>query len=78
MNNMFNFSTLAANVLNSLDNAAKDTLEEPRISATALRSKRLPKSKDDELSDEEDDNLEQETHLQDESFLVSYLFSYAT
>jgi hypothetical protein len=78
MNNMFNFSTLAANVLNSLDNAAKDTLEEPRISATALRSKRLPKSKNDELSDEEDDTLEQETHFQDAPSLVSYLFSYVT
>ena len=37
---MFNFGALAANVLNSLDNVAKDTLEEPRISATAIRSKR--------------------------------------
>jgi hypothetical protein len=59
---MFNLGALAANVLNSLDNAAKDTLEEPKISATALRSQRQnaynnesdSRRSDDEDNDEED------------------------
>ena len=57
---MFNFGALAANVLNSLDNVAKDTLEEPRMSATALRSQRLGRDNRDEQhdyqSEEEEDN----------------------
>eukprot|EP01041_Mallomonas_annulata_P003463 gene3463-6889_t len=31
---------MASNVLSSIDNAAKETLEEPKVSATAIRSKR--------------------------------------
>lgn len=53
---MFNFGALAANVLNSLDNAAKDTLEEPRVSATALRSQRRGHTRQDDVSDDEEDN----------------------
>ncbi len=54
---MFNFGALAANVLNSLDNAAKDTLEEPRVSATALRSQqRRGQATQDDVSDNEEDN----------------------
>lgn len=37
---MFDLGKLAANVLNSIDNAAKETLEEPKLSATAIRSQR--------------------------------------
>lgn len=61
LNNMFNFGALAANVLNSLDNAAKDTLEEPRISATALRSQRQGRNNTDGQQDyqsEEEDNAQ--------------------
>ena len=57
---MFNFGALAANVLNSLDNAAKDTLEEPRMSATALRSQRRGESSSDEqhsYQSDDEDNL---------------------
>eukprot|EP01032_Pedospumella_encystans_P010542 gene10542-12312_t len=54
---MFNFGALAANVLNSLDNAAKDTLEEPRVSATALRSQqRRGQAREEDVSDNEEDN----------------------
>jgi len=53
---MFNFGALAANVLNSLDNAAKDTLEEPRVSATALRSQRRGQATQEDVSDNEEDN----------------------
>ena len=66
---MFNFGALASNVLNSLDNAAKDTLEEPRISATALRSQRQnaqapqPTSDDDGDDDNEDSDPEPPTQL---------------
>lgn len=42
---MFNLGALASSVLESLDNVAKETLEEPKISATALRSKRKPDTK---------------------------------
>lgn len=71
---MFNFGALAANVLNSLDNAAKDTLEEPRVSATALRSQRNARSKDEDVSDEEDndidDNIDEDV---DDQVSVSFL-----
>lgn len=36
---MFNLSALTS-VLDSLDSAAKETLEEPKVSATTLRSRR--------------------------------------
>ncbi len=35
-----NVFQLASSVLNNLDSAAKDVLEEPKVSATALRAKR--------------------------------------
>lgn len=61
---MFNLGALAANVLNSLDNAAKDTLEEPRVSATALRNQRLnannPDLETNPSDDEENDHPEPE------------------
>lgn len=47
---MFNLGTIASNMLNSIDNAAKETLEEPKLSATALRSK---KKKDDSIEIDE-------------------------
>ena len=66
---MFNLGALAANVLNSLDSAAKETLEEPRISATALRSQRHSSSSGNNKayrSDEDDDDIEGDaTHTQD-------------
>jgi hypothetical protein len=34
---MFNLGRLTSDLLNTLDSAAKDTLEEPQISATSLR-----------------------------------------
>lgn len=34
---MFNLGRLTADLLNTLDSAAKDSLEEPQISATSLR-----------------------------------------
>ena len=37
---MFNLTSLAASVLDSLDNVAKETLEEPKVSATSLRKSR--------------------------------------
>jgi hypothetical protein len=60
---MFNLGALAANVLNSLDNAAKDTLEEPKISATALRSQRQSaynNESDSRRSDDEDNDEEEQ------------------
>ncbi len=38
---MFNLGALASNVLNSIDSAAKETLEEPKQSATAIRRQKL-------------------------------------
>ena len=37
---MFNLGKITTDLLNSIDNAAKETLEEPKESATTLRSKR--------------------------------------
>lgn len=37
---MFNLGALASSVLDSIDSVAKETLEEPKVSATAIRSKR--------------------------------------
>ena len=37
---MFNLGSIASSVLNSIDNVAKETLEEPKLSATAIRSRR--------------------------------------
>lgn len=51
---MFNIGAYAANVLNSLDSVAKDTLEEPRISATALRNQRLNAANKEDKSNESD------------------------
>jgi hypothetical protein len=59
---MFNLGALAANVLNSLDSAAKETLQEPTISATALRSQRLQQAgrhqvdEDDDINDDDDED----------------------
>jgi hypothetical protein len=63
---MFNLGALAANVLNSLDNAAKDTLEEPKISATALRSQRQSayNNESDSRRSDDEDNDEEEQHVQ--------------
>jgi hypothetical protein len=58
---MFNISALAANVLNSLDNAAKDTLEEPRVSATALRNQRLNATRDEKHEQSDDDEIVEES-----------------
>ncbi len=40
MDKMFNLGALASSVLDSIDSVAKETLEEPKVSATVLRSKR--------------------------------------
>eukprot|EP00607_Mallomonas_marina_P010832 CAMPEP_0182421048 /NCGR_PEP_ID=MMETSP1167-20130531/6239_1 /TAXON_ID=2988 /ORGANISM="Mallomonas Sp, Strain CCMP3275" /LENGTH=504 /DNA_ID=CAMNT_0024597773 /DNA_START=46 /DNA_END=1561 /DNA_ORIENTATION=+ len=40
---------MASNVLNNIDNAAKETLEEPKVSATAIRSKRRSNKSFDSL-----------------------------
>jgi hypothetical protein len=37
---MFNLGKLTTDLLNTIDNAAKETLEEPKESATALRQKK--------------------------------------
>ncbi|KAJ1413732.1 hypothetical protein B484DRAFT_454991 [Ochromonadaceae sp. CCMP2298] len=55
-----NLAANALNVLNSLDNAAKDTLEEPRLSATALRSKRRGEhGRAGDRTEEEDEDAEE-------------------
>jgi hypothetical protein len=54
MSSMFNLGALAKNVLNSLDDAAKETLEEPKVSATTMRARR--KAEAQEIG--EDDDLE--------------------
>lgn len=64
MSGMFNFGALAANVLNSLDNAAKDTLEEPRVSATALRSQRRGQSRQDYVSEDDEDNAADDSRME--------------
>jgi hypothetical protein len=68
---MFNLGALAANVLNSLDNAAKDTLEEPKISATALRSQRqsVYNNDSDSRRSDDDDNDDEEQPVQVDNFL---------
>jgi hypothetical protein len=43
---MFNLGALATTVLNSIDNVAKETLEEPKVSATALRSRKKAESQE--------------------------------
>ncbi len=37
---MFNLSGALSNVLNNLDNVAKETLEEPKLSATQIRKQK--------------------------------------
>ena len=50
---MFNLGRLTSDLLNTLDSAAKDTLEEPQVSATSLRrAKKQQQSKEELLSQE--------------------------
>jgi hypothetical protein len=55
---MFNLRSLAASVLDSIDSVAKDTLEEPKVSATTLRKSRNEEKNDDENNDNEENTEE--------------------
>jgi len=51
---MFNLGRLTSDLLNTLDSAAKDTLEEPQVSATSLRrAKKQQQSAQGELLSQE-------------------------
>ena len=53
---MLNLSKFASNVLNSIDNAAKESLVEPRqLSAAQIRSHRRVQKTKDGSNDEEND-----------------------
>jgi hypothetical protein len=65
---MFNLRSLAASVLDSIDSVAKDTLEEPKVSATTLRKSRNEEKNEDENNDNEENTTEEFLlpHTQDE------------
>jgi hypothetical protein len=57
---MLNLSKFASNVLNSIDNAAKESLEEPKqLTATQIRSQRRIQKPLDSISD--NDNTSRKT-----------------
>ena len=61
---MFNLSAIASNVLNSIDSAAKESLEEPKTeSATIIRQRRRDNTTLGNITDNIDDRDESQVKI---------------